>query len=1379
MPSAKVLIAEIDRSSYVPESNGVYGYMSIPLVRGRTDVAGFATSEEQFLKQTTPEGRIEPGYDLGYYVALDFLRRSNKLYWGRAHNDARFGGITFPAEGTSAVPVALPEGAVDPLEYIFGSDELFLLHATSQGDWAKNIGIGIALNTREPGAFNILVYWKGVLKETWPVSRDPSAKAGNGQSLYIETVLAASEYIGCVDNTLIDKAVQPKLLGALTTKWDAVSVPTPFEAARDAVAKQQTYTLEGSNVLAGGFPASISGVAFVVPKGADEVGAATAATTGDFTVNTTVDAVSSNGASAIVDYKVSAGDVANALKFLPRGGLISAAVPAVTGAPSTSGTKATAQVTFEGPRYGNGNITFNIGGRSYQVAVTAADTASTIAAKLVTAISADTSALVSASAAAGVVTYTAQTAGAGGNSLNNTATHSISGLTVTPVPFSGGANAIAALGTLTFAGTASAAGPMSIQVGTQTYLLNVVNGNTADSLATLLANQINTDSAAQAVAAFAGGVVSLTAKTAGVSGNSLNLAVTGTVAGITATPTAFAGGASATQATGNVTMAAPAISATTYTLTLGSRSYGVTGAPGDTGALLAGKLVTAITGDAGAEVTAAAASNVVTITHKITGTIGNALVINSTGSIGGAGITRSNAFTGGTNPAAAIPASPYVPAVTTDLVIVRDFKVQTAYDANASQQKVVSFMVGANKTGSQQALVIEGHPVFIDATDDTGAKVAAKILADFNSIQNANNNFQSAAAVDDVVSITYILAAGDYRFPRVVNSAALALTSSSTSQSYQAAIPGTSQVEELNVTGAPTANGSVLVNSIAIPVTNTDSRSLVASKIAAELNNSPLYSAVSVGEKVTITYEAAGPQTALVTSAGGTGTGLANLTVTTGVAEIAPISKKSRLKVGGGNDYGVDVTVIIEDVVINVTAAMTTAGSVASAIANADWSKSPDVKSVIVTGTEVEIEWKASTGDHAAPAIWAGFSKYKTAAPVTTKSYSAAQAAVAEVQRLRITAGNTSGRSELVYIGGIPVNLTAMDSTEKSVAARIVASGLPAAVPTLQSVALLSTDDKVVEFTFKVAAGDVDPIEVVNAGASPARLGGGTNGGAVTDTHMIKSLDLQKPLTYNLMMDGGWTTAAFQKEMASVSEGRMDSLTILSTPFSAENSADYMTALINYRMNVLNLDTSYAALFTGHLQITDKFNDRTLWIPPSGAVGAVASNSITRYEPWYPFAGDNRGQISWPTDVRRHFSEGEMDLLQDNGINPILFEPGRGIKLWGQRTLQSRPSALDRINVRLLLIYVEVAMKEYLRTFIWELNDDDTRARCVAGADDFMESVKNRKGLYAYKNICDLSNNSPQDIDNYRLNFHQLMEPAKGIEFINYYPTIVRTGTIQ
>ena len=220
MSSAKVLIAEIDRSSYIPESNGVYGAMVIPLVRGDTKKVGFASSEEKFLKDTTPEGRIEPGFNLGYYQALDFFRGSNKLLYVRAANNPTFGGVIIPVENSNKAPVRLNTDLVDPLDYVFRDDELFLLYGNSEGDWSRHVGYKIMPYTKLVNSFVIQVFWKSKKVEEFIVSRDPDSKDGNGQNMFIENVLKQSAYVRCLDNAYYSKDVLPLMLKPTTTKWN-------------------------------------------------------------------------------------------------------------------------------------------------------------------------------------------------------------------------------------------------------------------------------------------------------------------------------------------------------------------------------------------------------------------------------------------------------------------------------------------------------------------------------------------------------------------------------------------------------------------------------------------------------------------------------------------------------------------------------------------------------------------------------------------------------------------------------------------------------------------------------------------------------------------------------------------------------------------------------------------------------------------------------------------------------------------------------------------------------------------------------------------------------------------------------------------------------
>jgi len=291
-------------------------------------------------------------------------------------------------------------------------------------------------------------------------------------------------------------------------------------------------------------------------------------------------------------------------------------------------------------------------------------------------------------------------------------------------------------------------------------------------------------------------------------------------------------------------------------------------------------------------------------------------------------------------------------------------------------------------------------------------------------------------------------------------------------------------------------------------------------------------------------------------------------------------------------------------------------------------------------------------------------------------------------------------------------------------------------------------------------------------------LAQGTDGDAVTSAQMIAGADLlanpdDVPLT--LLMDGGWAVPEYQQKLYSVAESRKDCVAILSTPYDAEDSADYLNEIVNYRKVDLNANTSYAAIFTPHLKIYDKYNDRYIYVAPDGYAAAAISETASNYEIWFAPAGPKRGVLN-VLDVKRRFAQGEMDYLYDNGINPIRFKPGKGIAIWGQKTLLSTPSALDRLNVRLLFIVIEPAIKEALDGFLFEVNDEATRALVTAMIQSYMDGIKARRGVYDYYIVCDSTNNTPEDIDNHRLNVWLFVKPIQVAEYIQFTTIITRTG---
>lgn len=291
-------------------------------------------------------------------------------------------------------------------------------------------------------------------------------------------------------------------------------------------------------------------------------------------------------------------------------------------------------------------------------------------------------------------------------------------------------------------------------------------------------------------------------------------------------------------------------------------------------------------------------------------------------------------------------------------------------------------------------------------------------------------------------------------------------------------------------------------------------------------------------------------------------------------------------------------------------------------------------------------------------------------------------------------------------------------------------------------------------------------------------LGGGADGSAVTDGQMVIGLQVfasTAAVPVTVLMDGGRATAVYGQACDTLVKSRGDAVAILSTPFAAEASATYITDLLLYRNTTLNLNSTYSSLYTPHVKIFDKFNNRNIFASPDGYAAAAISFSAANFEIWFPPAGFKRGNVT-VLDLRRRFTQGEMDVLYDNGINPIRFAVGKGIAIWGQKTLSATPSALDRLNVRLMLIVVEPSVASALENFEFEFNDVGTRALITALISGYMDNIKARKGVGDYLVVCDATNNTPTDIDQNKLNVDLFVKPTKSAEFIRLRTVITSTG---
>jgi len=295
---------------------------------------------------------------------------------------------------------------------------------------------------------------------------------------------------------------------------------------------------------------------------------------------------------------------------------------------------------------------------------------------------------------------------------------------------------------------------------------------------------------------------------------------------------------------------------------------------------------------------------------------------------------------------------------------------------------------------------------------------------------------------------------------------------------------------------------------------------------------------------------------------------------------------------------------------------------------------------------------------------------------------------------------------------------------------------------------------------------------------TPEGLASGNNGLAITDGAMMLGADVlanKDKVTMTIVMDAGHTTPAYHNHLIQICEYRKDCMAILGVPIDALEDNDPVAAVLTYRNTTLNANTSWAAMYAAYVKIYDKYNDMELYVPCDGYVGGVYAQTAYDRDPWWAPAGWNRGLLR-VLGLLTPFDEGMRDVLQDNGVNPLRQAPGFGIAVWGQMTLQKKPSALDRVNVRMLLIVVENTIKFGLEFDLFEFNDEPTRSRISTRIGIYLESIRARRGVYDFDVVCDTSNNTAQVIDNNEMNVDIYLQPTKVAERIYLRTVITRTG---
>ena len=220
----------------------------------------------------------------------------------------------------------------------------------------------------------------------------------------------------------------------------------------------------------------------------------------------------------------------------------------------------------------------------------------------------------------------------------------------------------------------------------------------------------------------------------------------------------------------------------------------------------------------------------------------------------------------------------------------------------------------------------------------------------------------------------------------------------------------------------------------------------------------------------------------------------------------------------------------------------------------------------------------------------------------------------------------------------------------------------------------------------------------------------------------------------------------------------------------------YGTALATVTTQALGMDTSYGTTYWPWVQAADPDSGNAVWVPASTLIPAVYAFNDNSTEAWFAPAGFNRGGLSTVVRAERKLTQGDRDSLYQGNVNPIATFPNQGVVVFGQKTLQKKASALDRVNVRRLLITLKDYISQIADTLVFEQNTIATRNSFLAQVNPYLASVQQRQGLYAFKVVMDDSNNTADVIDRNELIGQIYLQPTKTAEFIYLDFNLTPTG---
>jgi hypothetical protein len=291
-----------------------------------------------------------------------------------------------------------------------------------------------------------------------------------------------------------------------------------------------------------------------------------------------------------------------------------------------------------------------------------------------------------------------------------------------------------------------------------------------------------------------------------------------------------------------------------------------------------------------------------------------------------------------------------------------------------------------------------------------------------------------------------------------------------------------------------------------------------------------------------------------------------------------------------------------------------------------------------------------------------------------------------------------------------------------------------------------------------------------------------TAGDDANNTQGVSGSDYQKAIDllasptdfqFNAIFTPGLTYGAHKAQMNDVIENtqdRGDNIYVVDLIKYGQTSSAAVTAQAN------DIDSSYAAAYWPWVQTLDPATKKYVWVPASTMIGGVYAYNDSVSEPWFAPAGINRGGLSTVTRAEIKLPQATRDTLYQGKVNPIATFPGQGVVVYGQKTLQTAASALDRVNVRRLMIALKGFIGQIANGLVFQQNTAATRNSFLAQVNPYLESVQQRQGLFAFKVVMDEAINNPAVIDRNELVGQIYLQPTKTAEFIYLNFTITPTG---